>query len=72
MVTGGLSTFGKPGKVAAKFFREAYGGVDDAAKFAVFMNERQQAKKVFDSFLLRYNKETSRVSTAVQCYKSYT
>ena len=50
MVTGGLSTFGKPGKGLAKFFRKAYGGVDDAAKFAVFMNERQQAKKVFDSF----------------------
>jgi uncharacterized protein YigA (DUF484 family) len=50
MVTGGLSTFGKPGKIAAKFAREIYGGVDDAAKFAVFMNERQQAKKVFDSF----------------------
>ena len=50
MVSGGLTTFGKPGKAVAKAARESYGAIDDAAKFAVFMNERQQAKKVFDSF----------------------
>ena len=48
--SGGLSLFGKKGAKAAENMRAMYAAGDDIFKYGTFVNEKDKAKKVFDSY----------------------
>ena len=48
--SGGLSLFGKGGAKTAEKMRAFYAAGDDIFKYGTFVNEKDKAKKVFNSY----------------------